>query len=347
MTSLIQPTQRFLSYGQKFSSYEPIISFHCFNCVSKLGGSTDQISSQQNSLKVYLSNVINDTAFQVEYIKEFVKKNYAIAQQVYHENPEASKDHFLFVVDMIDLLSTITTITPDIQSVRSFIVSSHFIPNSAQLMNIQSSNQQQTQNMFPSQQQSKFPPPPNQQQPYQPPQPPQQQGMFPTPSQQHNMFPTPSNSQHQSHQQPQPQGMFPTPSQQPQQFQQPIKQQNLFPSPNQQPNYSQQPTQPSFPTSTSSTNVVDTTPKSEMNQNIQQPITSIVKQPPTYTPSPVNQTNNNPILQKPTKLKEDISQVDIITAWGLCNKAKDAMLIGDQDRAKARIQEALERLEEN
>ncbi|KAL7720520.1 hypothetical protein QTN25_002287 [Entamoeba marina] len=169
MASLIQPTQRFLSYGQKFYSYEPIMSFHCFNCVSKLGGPTDQISSFQNALQTNLCSVLNDTAFQIEYIKEVVKTYYAIAQKVYQENPEASKESFLFVVDMIDLLSTITTITPDIQSVRSFIVSSHFIPNSAQLMNSLSSNQPQSQpqNMFPT---------PTQQ--------PQSNGMFPVPMQQ-------------------------------------------------------------------------------------------------------------------------------------------------------------------
>ena len=396
--------ERYSLYYQKYQSTEPMIAYHFLNCAMNNGFNNEFTMQAKRTMEQSMGSILSDKQFQMQYIEKLIKDNYSLAQQLYQSN-QNSKESFLYVVDLIDLLTWYGCVKNEMLSVRQFIVSKNFIEPNTKFTQfssfINAPQPQSQQGMFPTPQQQRpvqpmqqMPqqnmfPTPQQQRPVQPqrmfptPQQPQQ-NMFPTPQQrpvqqmpQQNMFPTPQPIQQVPPQQ-QPQAFFPTaPKQEPiQQMEKPYSPPapNMFPTPQQQPQQTytlpsmpqpQQPVQqqpkPAFPVPQQQPQQTYTTPSMPQPQQPvqQQPKPAFPKPQPqqqpqgapaekkfeVYVDSPLQQQQYNPILEKKVNVKDNITTDDIVSAWSMCVKAKDSMIVGNDVRTKEYLKEALKYLE--
>ncbi|ELP92629.1 glutenin, low molecular weight subunit precursor, putative [Entamoeba invadens IP1] len=281
--------ERYVAYGDQFAMYEPMLAYHCYEFAFQFGVKTDEVNYKKTQIRQQMGGILDDRAIQIEYIKEAVKKNYVLGQQVFNTNKENSKPIFLLVVDLIDLLSAFIPLPPEMIQVKTFIVTSRFIPDGTHLVKPleqqrQQQSYQQQQYQQPQQQQKNlFPTPQQRQQP--------QQNLFPSPQQQNvhqqqNLFPVPQQQQTQQQSTSVPQQKFPIPQKQT------AQQQNLFPVPQQQ-----------FVTPQKQQNVQENNPTIQQGNQIKQ------NQPSNTSPLPENKVNATLFPQPQVKHQEKQQQV--------------------------------------
>ena len=158
-------TERYIQYADRYNSQEPIISYHCYSYVIKKGYNNSTIQQKLSYLQQSQSKQLNDKSFVTNSFIQFINKQYELGQSQYKSNNDNSKLTFLLVIDMIDLLSEISSVPSDMQNVKKFIINNKLIPQQIssipnyQMNSVKQMNQNNVNNsksLFPTPQQSTY-----------------------------------------------------------------------------------------------------------------------------------------------------------------------------------------------
>ena len=127
LNELFMTSQRLRSYAQQFYQTEPILCYHLLDFADQLQPNP-QFSSFKATLKQNLGDMATNIPFFCDILEHAIGSIYASSQQLFSKDQQASVKLFLYVVDLIDLLSTFKAIPQTMASVKHFIISNNYLP---------------------------------------------------------------------------------------------------------------------------------------------------------------------------------------------------------------------------